>query len=287
MRMPPGVGEQARNERDQAWARLADRGARRRPPPRRRPAAGRRLNLGTIAGSYDRIVAASHDHPAAGRATPEVPDADVLAALRVLRMLREQLDADEAGLISLARQKKITWARIARELELSGRQSAERRYLQLSRTHPPQPDGAEPTQSERVEYARETRRRHAEQRWAMSRAATIHGLARRLAALDDLADRIDRSAAAHTIAAIRAADTTKPRPQAPPSRWPEALRTAVTAYERHRAGRPAGQPIPQAEAAAVHRLLGLLLFAGPRNIDLTGHRQLARDLAAFHSDLAR
>lgn len=280
-------------ERERAWSRLAaKRGTRGRPAALRRPTPG--LRLTAIAEAYDRIVTASRNLPAQDRELPKLPEADVLAALRVLRILREQLDADEAALISLARHKKITWARIARELELSGRQSAERRYLQLSLTHHPRDDGSAPTQSDRVEAAREIRRRQTEQQWATSRAATIHRLAVRLDALDDLTGRINRSATAHTIASIRAADKTS-RPQPPPTRWPQALRDAITAYENARGetrGRaapssPADSQIPQQrETEAVHRLLGLVLWAAVTgNIDLADQPELTDDLAMFRREL--
>ncbi|MFD7020604.1 hypothetical protein [Streptomyces sp. NPDC059928] len=45
----------------------------------------------------------------------------------MIRTLHDKPQGDERMLLSLARSKTITWARIATALELSGRQSAERR----------------------------------------------------------------------------------------------------------------------------------------------------------------
>ncbi|MGW7244650.1 transposase [Streptomyces sp. NPDC054804] len=113
------------HNRDQAWARLtlAHSGGR-RLPSRSGGSPGRLMD---IARNYDRIC-----QWAEGTLLPDATDADVLAALLVIRMLREKLDHDELKLTSLARTRKITWARIAQWQELSGRQAAERRHLWLT-----------------------------------------------------------------------------------------------------------------------------------------------------------
>ncbi|GAA3596775.1 hypothetical protein [Streptomyces osmaniensis] len=69
-----------------------------------------------IARDYDRV-----GQRAEGSLPPDATGAEVLAALLVIRMLRGKLDHDELRLISLARTKKVTWARIAPWQELSGR----------------------------------------------------------------------------------------------------------------------------------------------------------------------
>jgi len=86
----------------------------------------------------------------------------VLAALLVIRALRDKLDRSEHDLISLAREWKITWQRIADALEMRSRQAAERRHLlQLSRARPRLGAPAPRTQSERVERERDRRGRWA------------------------------------------------------------------------------------------------------------------------------
>ncbi|WP_329166931.1 hypothetical protein OHB49_42650 (plasmid) [Streptomyces sp. NBC_01717] len=93
--------------------------------------------LGEIARRYE------DRRRAQGLLEPAVSETDVLAARLVIRSLRDKLDTDELMLITLARSHRITWARIADALEMSNRQSAERRHLQLSRAHP-RADGSLP-----------------------------------------------------------------------------------------------------------------------------------------------
>ncbi|MFF4542166.1 hypothetical protein [Streptomyces aureus] len=227
-----------------------------------------------IARNYDRIC-----QRADGTLLPDAADADVLAALLVIRMLREKLDHDELKLTSLARAKRITWARIAQWQELSGRQAAERRHLQLSRAYT-RPDGTVPrTQSERVEQARERRSRHAEREWARQHAQRIRHIAAQLAAIGNLQERVDRSQEARVIRAVRGSEA-QGSPESVPLVWPTALRDCVAEDKRFRSAPP--QPPDdgdldgpdwhwqQQEADILHRLLGLVRYAAnPRNIDLS------------------
>lgn len=121
--------------------------------------------LGEIARRYDQI-----GQRAQGLLGPAASDTDVLAALLVIRSLRDKLDTGELMLITLARSHGIAWTRIADALEMRNRQSAERRHLQLNRAHP-RADGSLPrTQSERVEDVRERRGRRTERKWAWQHA---------------------------------------------------------------------------------------------------------------------
>lgn len=275
------------HNRDQAWVRLtqAPSGGR-RLPSRSGGSPGRLMD---IARNYDRIC-----QRAEGALLPDATDADVLAALLVIRMLREKLDHDELKLTSLARSKKITWARIAQWQELSGRQAAERRHLQLSRAYT-RPDGTVPrTQSERVEQARERRSRRAEREWARQHAQRIRRIAAQLAAVGDLQGRVDRSQEARVILAVRGSET-KGTPEPVPLVWPTALRDCVAEDERFRNAPPEppddGDPDgpdwhrQQQEADILHRLLGLVRYAAnPRNIDLSDLPHLADAISDLHRD---
>ncbi|CAM5693163.1 hypothetical protein ACWGKK_14540 [Streptomyces chartreusis] len=242
-----------------------------------------------IARDYDRVC-----QRAEGSLLPDATDAEVLAALLVIRMLREKLDHDELKLTSLARTKKITWARIAQWQELSGRQAAERRHLQLSRAYT-RPDGTVPrTQSERVEQARERRSRRAEREWARQHAQRIRRIAAQLAAIGDLQERVDRSQEARVILAVRGSET-QDSPEPVPLVWPTALRECLAEDGRFCSAPPQptddGDPDgpdwhhQQQEADILHRLLGLVRYAAnPRNIDLSDLPQLAHAIGDLHRD---
>ncbi|MGW2965110.1 hypothetical protein ACWDGI_42625 [Streptomyces sp. NPDC001220] len=275
------------HNRDQAWARLtlAHSGGR-RLPSRSGGSPGRLMD---IARNYDRIC-----QWAEGTLLPDATDADVLAALLVIRMLREKLDHDELKLTSLARTRKITWARIAQWQELSGRQAAERRHLQLSRAYT-RPDGTVPrTQSERVEQARERRSRRAEREWARQHAQRIRRIAAQLAAIDDLQERADRSQEARVILAVRGSEA-KDSPEPVLLVWPTALRDCVAEYERFRNAPQQSTDDgdldgpdwhwQKQEADLLHRLLGLVRYAAnQRNIDLSDLPDLADRIRALHRD---
>ncbi|MFI6055435.1 hypothetical protein ACIBCO_35785 [Streptomyces violascens] len=270
-------------DRDRAWAHLLEN-----PGGVRRQQHGDVRRLLEIARTYDRIC-----QRAEGYLQPDVSETDILAVLRVIRTLHDKLDDDERMLLSLARSKTITWARIATALELSGRQSAERRYLQLSKAYR-RPDGTLPrTQSERVEQAREQRSRRAEREWARCHARTIRMIASRLAAIPDLQTRVDHSKEARLLAAIRSSDSQalagldSARTEPVPMVWPSALAECLAEDERFRTAPPEADDrvrelgdekwqLQQQEADIVHRMLGLITYAAnPRNIDLTDHPELA------------
>ena len=83
-----------------------------------------RLVAGLAAGS----IAYTDD------AEPSVQDADLLAALSLLPLLRAELDDLEVGLQTMARGEGATWAQIAAASGLPGAQAAEQRHDRLA--HP-------------------------------------------------------------------------------------------------------------------------------------------------------
>ncbi|MBK3581098.1 type III effector protein [Streptomyces sp. MBT65] len=104
-----------------------------------------------------------------------------LAALLMLRELREQLAGWEPGLIETARAAGSSWADLAHPLGVASRQAAERRYLRV------RPGTPGTTGEQRVQA---TRNRRAADRtlttWARTNAADLRRLAGQITALTDL-----------------------------------------------------------------------------------------------------
>ncbi|MER5553731.1 type III effector protein [Streptomyces sp. NPDC002793] len=104
-----------------------------------------------------------------------------LAALLLLRELRDQLAGWEPALIEAAREAGSSWADLAHPLGVSSRQAAERRYLRV------RPGAPGATGEQRVEA---TRSRRAADRtvsaWARANAADLRQLAGQITALTDL-----------------------------------------------------------------------------------------------------
>lgn len=109
--------------------------------------------------------------------TPRTESADAgphraLAALLMLREVREQLAGWESGLIETARGQGASWADLAGPLGVASRQAAERRYLRL------RPGTAGSTGEERVQATRDTRAAdRAVTAWARDNAADLRRLA--------------------------------------------------------------------------------------------------------------
>ncbi|OQR63114.1 type III effector protein [Streptomyces maremycinicus] len=104
-----------------------------------------------------------------------------LAALLLLREVREQLAEWEPGLIEEAREAGTSWADLAHPLGVSSRQAAERRYLRV------RPGNPGSTGEERVQATRD--RRAADRTvttWARDNAADLRRLAGQITALTDL-----------------------------------------------------------------------------------------------------
>ncbi|MFF4537106.1 type III effector protein [Streptomyces aureus] len=117
-----------------------------------------------------------------------------IAALLLLRQVREQLVLWEPALIETARGAGASWADLAHPLGVSSRQAAERRYLRV------RPGGEGTTKEQRV---RATRDQRAADRsvtsWAQDEAAALRQLAGTITALPDLPPAAaDALAALHT-----------------------------------------------------------------------------------------
>ncbi|WP_328329282.1 MULTISPECIES: type III effector protein [unclassified Streptomyces] len=106
---------------------------------------------------------------------------EALAALLMLRELREQLAEWEPGLIEAARDAGTSWADLARPLGVASRQAAERRYLRV------RPGAPGATGEQRVQA---TRNRRAADRtvtaWAQANAVGLRQLAGQITSLTDL-----------------------------------------------------------------------------------------------------
>ncbi|MFB6790253.1 hypothetical protein ACFCWT_26730 [Streptomyces olivaceus] len=249
-------------------------------------------------------VAAKYDHVVerARYRDPNLDETSVLAALLVIRALRDKLEADERRLIGAARDLKVTWNRIGHALEVKSRQAAERRYLQL-RSELDDIAGDDLTQAERVEVARARRDRRIEYTWAAGHAAPIIGLALRLSAVSGLQQRADDSPAARTAyqrAANGAVFEGRPVPPPMPLPWPRRLQEAVQTYQaHHKADReyrtrpasggpdedirpPAGMLAPAVFDRLVHDLFGLIGHA--LDIELQDHADLVQDVRELYRE---
>jgi hypothetical protein len=108
------------------------------------------------------------------RATAASPgDArEVLAALMLLRTLRDELSGWEPQLIEAARALGTSWADLAPALGVASRQAAEKRYLRVRRT------GESGTGDERVQAERDRRAGDkAVATWARDNATVLRMLA--------------------------------------------------------------------------------------------------------------
>ncbi|WP_328982340.1 type III effector protein [Streptomyces mirabilis] len=116
-------------------------------------------------------------HPQDGQASAD----QALAALLLLRELRDQLAGWEPGLIEAARAAGSSWADLAHPLGVASRQAAERRYLRV------RPGTPGTTGEQRVQATRD--RRAADRTitaWARTNAADLRQLAGQITALTDL-----------------------------------------------------------------------------------------------------
>ncbi|WP_432037387.1 type III effector protein [Streptomyces cucumeris] len=104
-----------------------------------------------------------------------------LAALLLLRELRDQLAGWEPWLIEAAREAGASWAELAHPLGVASRQAAERRYLRV------RPGTPGTTGEQRVQATRD--RRAADRTvtsWARGNATDLRQLAGQITALTDL-----------------------------------------------------------------------------------------------------
>ncbi|MGW0787951.1 type III effector protein [Streptomyces sp. NPDC002911] len=121
--------------------------------------------------------------PAHGsRAADEQVHAEqAVAALRLLRELRDRLAGWEPGLIEAARAAGTSWADLAHPLGVASRQAAERRYLRV------RPGAPGATGEQRVEAIRSGRAAdRTVSTWCRDNAGDLRQLAGQITALDDL-----------------------------------------------------------------------------------------------------
>ncbi|MGW3328541.1 HSP18 transcriptional regulator [Streptomyces virginiae] len=105
-----------------------------------------------------------------------------LAALQMLREIRERLTGWESVLIETARTQGASWAELAGPLGVASRQAAERRYLRL------RPGAAGSTGEQRVQATRDARAAdRTVTAWARDNAADLRRLAGQVTSLSDLA----------------------------------------------------------------------------------------------------
>jgi len=115
----------------------------------------------------------TNDYDAVRAAAAEPGDAtEVLAALMLLRQLRDELSGWEPQLIEAARALGTSWADLAPALGVASRQAAEKRYLRVRRTGDPG-TGDERVQAERDRRAGD----RAVAAWARKNASVLRGLA--------------------------------------------------------------------------------------------------------------
>ncbi|MFJ3926286.1 HSP18 transcriptional regulator [Streptomyces sp. NPDC090022] len=104
-----------------------------------------------------------------------------LAALLMLREVREQLAGWESVLIETARGQGASWAELAGPLGVASRQAAERRYLRL------RPGAAGSTGEQRVQATRDSRAAdRTVTAWARDNAADLRRLAGQVTSLTGL-----------------------------------------------------------------------------------------------------
>lgn len=106
------------------------------------------------------------------------PADQVLAALEVLRHLREELATWEPELITAARAAGASWVELAPALGVASRQAAERRYLRLRPSSSGEATGEGRVRAERDRRAGD----RAVASWARENSATLRELAGQVSA---------------------------------------------------------------------------------------------------------
>ncbi|MEW1638925.1 HSP18 transcriptional regulator [Streptomyces sp. NPDC093801] len=133
--------------------------------------------LDTIRRAVQDAHHSSAGAPTTGPAGPE----QTLAALLMLREVREQLTGWEAVLIETARGQGASWVELAAPLGVASRQAAERRYLRL------RPGAAGSTGEQRVQATRDSRAAdRTVTAWARDNAADLRRLAGQVTSLTGL-----------------------------------------------------------------------------------------------------
>jgi len=147
-----------------------------------------------MATALEAIAQAARTAQTAENASTDDPE-QAIAALLLLRQVREQLAGWEPGLIETAREAGASWADLAHPLGVSSRQAAERRYLRV------RPGETGTTKEQRVQATRDQRAAdRSVAAWAQDHAATLRQLAGTITGLPGLPDT-----ATSAIAALQAA----------------------------------------------------------------------------------
>jgi hypothetical protein len=115
-------------------------------------------------------------------ANAEAAPADLLAALTVLRHLRDELASWEPELITAARRHGVSWASLAPALGVTSRQAAERRYLRLRPSDTGEGTGEARVQAERTKRAGD----RAVAAWARENSSVLRRLAGQIGAIEGL-----------------------------------------------------------------------------------------------------
>ncbi|MER5387289.1 type III effector protein [Streptomyces sp. NPDC006465] len=151
-------------------------------------------SLLAAATALEAIAQAMRTAQAADTISTDDPER-AIAALLLLREVREQLAHWEPGLIETAREAGASWADLAHPLGVSSRQAAERRYLRV------RPGESGTTKEQRVQATRDQRAAdRSVASWAHGHAAALRQLAGTITALPDLP-----AAATDALAALHAA----------------------------------------------------------------------------------
>ncbi|MFD9722274.1 HSP18 transcriptional regulator [Streptomyces sp. NPDC059072] len=128
----------------------------------------------------------SHRHPdaapvAAPASAPGSAPHPALAAVLMLREIRDELAGWETGLIEIARDQGASWADLAGPLGVASRQASERRYLRQ------RPGAAGSTGEQRVQATRDARAAdRTVTTWAGDNAADLRRLAGQVTSLTGL-----------------------------------------------------------------------------------------------------
>ena len=117
----------------------------------------------------------------AALADAAAPADKVLAALEVLRHLRDQLATWEPELITAAREAGASWVELAPALGVASRQAAERRYLRLRPSTTGEATGEGRVRAERDRRAGD----RAVANWARENSASLRELAGQVSAAAD------------------------------------------------------------------------------------------------------
>ncbi|MDT0609205.1 type III effector protein [Streptomyces lancefieldiae] len=131
--------------------------------------------------AIDEAVRTAQTPQAAEQPGSQVGSDQALAALLLLREVRDRLAGWETGLIETAREAGASWADLAQPLGVASRQAAERRYLRL------RPGAPGTTGEQRVQATRDRRAAdRAVTTWARGNAADLRQLAGQITALAGL-----------------------------------------------------------------------------------------------------